>query len=145
MPSAPASPNNYCHYSGRPHYPQQPTGQQYMQTRHLQGMMGPHPGLQGMLGTGPGPQGMPGSSPVPPGMVHMGSSMGAPHQGPLSSPGGHPMPQGLVPLNGSMQASMQYMGYYPAPYFAPQSAGERAPSYYICLCKSITSMHTSHG
>ncbi len=119
MPSQlPASPN-YTHFNGRSHHPQQPTGPQYMQRGHMQGMMGP----QAMFGSAPVPQGMLGSGPGPQGMVAAG--MG-PQRGPLSSPGGQPgsMPQGLVHINGAVQAPMHYMGYYPTPYFAPQSAGD---------------------
>ena len=61
------------------------------------------------MGTAPGPQGM---GP---------SSMGG-QQGPLSPPAGLPgsLPQGMMPLPGG---PMPFMGYYPAPYFPPHSAG----------------------
>lgn len=61
------------------------------------------------MGTAPGPQGM------------MGTSVSA-QQGPLSPPRGHPgaLPQGMMAMGGT---PAHYMGYYPAPYFPAQSAG----------------------
>lgn len=115
--STPAPPN-YAHFNGQSQYPHGPGGQQHMQAGH-------HPGLlsQGMPGTGPamlgaGPQGM------------MSSALGVSQRGPFSAPGSHPgahpgsIPQGIVPINGSIQSPMHYMGYFPTPYFAAQSAGQ---------------------
>ena len=67
-----------------------------------------------------------GNGQVPQGMLQ--SSLG-PQRVPVSPParhGGHlgPMSQGVAPLNAGIQAPVHYMGYYPPPYFAAQSAGE---------------------
>ncbi|KAL0039591.1 hypothetical protein WJX77_002835 [Trebouxia sp. C0004] len=106
-------PPNYPHFNGRSQYPHPPAGQQYMQARHHPGMLS-----QGMPGNGPamlgaGPQGI------------MSSALGVPQRRPFSTHGSHPgsMPQGIVPINGSIQSPMHYMGYFPTPYFAAQSAG----------------------
>lgn len=72
-----------------------------------------------------GPQGM------------MSSALGVPQRGPFppgSHPGAHPgsMPQGIVPINGSIQSPVHYMGYFPTPYFAAQSAGWDFQDTVIC-------------
>ena len=89
---------------------------------------------------GPGPQGM------------MSSALGLPQRGPFSTPGSHPgahpgsMPQGIVPINGSIQSPMHYMGYFPTPYFAAQSAGQDAQDTLICqLCLTMLVSRLLHS
>ena len=96
-------------------------------------MMGTPPGPQGMMRPAPGPQGM------------MAITHGA-QQGPLSPPPtGHlgSMPQGVVPLSGP--PAIHYMGYYPAPYFSAQSAGDSLPAgcnlLQACRTATLTDSH----
>jgi len=98
----------------------------------VQGMPGSGPMQQAMLGAGP--QGM------------MSSALGVPQRGPCSTPGSHPgvhpgsMPQGLVPINGPIQTPMHYMGYFPTPYFAAQSAGWDSQKTLVALIRLVASL-----
>ena len=52
------------------------------------------------------------------------------------------MPQGIIPLSGP--PPMHYMGYYPAPYFPAQSAGDSSPTRFNFLPACCTAIWLTH-